>query len=171
MIIKVDNMGFSVSTTHLIFFIASVVIASVLVGVLSAAVYNIQSGIDARGDTLGENLKTDIEIINDPNNMTQIYSDTDNYNLTIYVKNIGRCQLDRDDVNVIVDGRLFVGGEYNVTAQDENGNWATGAQWNMTRVLRIVILSPQAYATPGSGNHYVKVAINGVDDTLEFRVT
>jgi flagellar protein FlaG len=151
-------MGFSTSTTHLIFFIASVVIASLLVGVLASAVYSIHGGIYARGKTLAKNLETDIEIVNDPNNVP-------NDNLTIYVKNTGRCQLNMNDTTVIVDGYCLERAEYSLTVLDNN------QYWNISTVLKIEVLDPSDYDDLPPGDHYVKVSINGVDDTLRFRIT
>jgi flagellar protein FlaG len=150
-------MGFSTSSTHLIFFISVVIIASVLAGVFAGVVYTLQSGIDARGDVLSTNLQTDIKIINDPNNVP-------NDNLTIYVKNTGRCTLNKDDLNIIVDGYCLESNEYSITVL--NG----GTDWDMGVVIKIEVLDPSDYDNLSPGDHYVKVSINGVDDTMAFRI-
>lgn len=147
-------MGFEISGTHLIFFIGAVVIASTLVGIFTITVYNIQSGIDARGSALTLQLETDINIINDPANFPT-------NNTTIYVKNIGRTRLNKHDISVIIDGFCLSPADYNITVL---GGYTF---WDMNAVIRIeIIVLPYRILAPGE--HTVKVSINGQWDSMKF---
>ena len=155
-------MGVAVSSSHIIFFIASTIVAVSLAGAFTASVYSIQGGIDDRSDTLKNYLSTAIDIINDPNTVP-------NNNLKIYVKNTGKCQLDRNNTEIIVDGCVLrwdgpddPDNQYTTSLVD--GSW----YWNTTTVLQIEVTA--SYNNLAAGDHYVKVTVNGVYDTMKFRI-
>ena len=77
-------MGFSLTGSHLIFFIASAIVASTVSGVLIAVTTNVSNSLSDRGDRLQEQLDTDFEIINDPDNIP-----TQSTNYVFYLKNTG----------------------------------------------------------------------------------
>ena len=58
-------MGFSLTGTHIVFFITSVIIASAVSGVFIAVTTNITNSYSERGDRVQEQLDTDFQIIND----------------------------------------------------------------------------------------------------------
>lgn len=147
-------MGFSTSTTHMIFFIATALVATSLVGVFADTIYSIQGGIKTRGETLADQLSTKIEIINDPNNMP--YSSNI---LTIYVKNIGEKTLDQSKIDILIDG--VVKTDITITLLDDSFYY-----WSSTKVIKIEINN----ISLSSGDHSVKVTINGVDDKMDFRI-
>ena len=77
-------MGFSLTGSHVIFFIASLIVAGTVSGIFIAVTMNISSSLSERGNRVQEQLDTDFEIINDPDN---IPSSGDHY--IFYLKNIG----------------------------------------------------------------------------------
>ena len=77
-------MGFSLTGTHVIYFIASVIIASAVSGVLIAVTTDINTGVIGTGERVQDKLDYDFKIINDPDNIPIV---TTNYHF--YLKNIG----------------------------------------------------------------------------------
>jgi flagellar protein FlaG len=94
--------------THMIFFIAAVILAMGVVSVLSVNVQSISGATTAGSKIMSDQLRTDITIINDPNEIPYI----NNENYTFYVKNTGRSELNIDYVNVILDGVLIQSTEF-----------------------------------------------------------
>ena len=82
-------MGFSLTGTHMIFFIAAIIVAGTVSGVFIAVTMNVSNSLSERGKRVQEQLDTDFEIINDPDNIPQSGSD-----YLFYLKNIGGKKLD-----------------------------------------------------------------------------
>ena len=144
-------MSGGASTSHMVFFITSLVVATSVAGVLLHSVYSISSGIRSREQTLTDQLKTDIEILNDPNSMP-------NNPVLIYVKNIGSTTLDQNRTDILLDGQLRDSAD--ITLVNSTGYWAP---------LEVIEISINT--TLASGDHYVKVVTeNGVEDSMNFRI-
>ena len=145
-------MGFSTSSTHMIFFIGAAILATVLAGIFTQSISSVSSGIEAKDDILYESLCTDITIINDPENMP-------NDPLTIYVKNTGKSTLDQNLTTVIVDQDVKT--TLDTTTLDGTDYWESGG------VIEIEVTG----TTLTSGDHSVKIITqNGVSDRLDFRI-
>ena len=144
-------MGFSASSTQLIFFIGSVLIATMLVGVFFSSIYSISDSIRDKENELSSQLTTDVEIINDPDNIP-------NDPLIIYVKNTGSRTLDQNRTTVIINGTVQTTATITTIGSEE--------YWKPGEVIAIemdMILD--------TGDHRVKVVMdNGVDDVLSFEV-
>ena len=76
-------MGFSLTGTHVIFFISSVIIAGAVSGVFIAVTTNVSTSLSDKGERVQEQLDTDFAIINDPDNIPTSGSD-----YLFYLKNI-----------------------------------------------------------------------------------
>ena len=105
-------MGFSVSGSHVIFFIAALVVAGAVSGVFVAITLDVSSSISERGERFQEQLDTEFKIINDPQN---IPDNTSYYQF--YVKNIGGSTLITTDeiFQVFIDGELIATTKYGFT--------------------------------------------------------
>jgi len=105
-------MGFSLTGTHVIYFIASVIIASAVSGALIAVIQDVTSSFDEKGDDIQDKMDFDFKIINDPDN---IPSDVSNY--VFYMKNIGRKKISTSTTTfqVFVDGELLLTSNYSFT--------------------------------------------------------
>ncbi len=140
-------MGLSTSATHIIFFIASVILAASFVGVATSAIIGLSNGIEDRGDMLANQLSADFKIINDPERMS-------NNPLILYLKNTGKVPLSTQHITVLIDG-IDVD---NCTVNKDT--WLPGETLKLTVDIN---LSP--------GDHVVKVVLeNGISDTFYFRV-
>jgi archaeal flagellar protein FlaG len=97
-------MGFSLTGTHVIFFVAAVIVAGMVSGVFIAVTMNITTSLSNRGDRVAEQINTDFDIINDPNiiPMTGVY-------YIFYLKNIGGVRLTTSNqtFQVFIDGELL----------------------------------------------------------------
>jgi flagellar protein FlaG len=105
-------MGISLSSTHLIFFIAAISIAGVVSGVFVAVINDVTGSFVDSGNRLVGELDTDFEIINDPENIP----DTGGYYI-FYLKNIGESKLVTDNTTfqLFIDGDLISIINYNLT--------------------------------------------------------
>lgn len=145
----------SVSITHLVIFIASLLVAASVAGVLTDEVGRISESISAQGLDASEQVRTDVEIISDAG-AGDIYDSTTD-NITLYVKNTGTQELATDDtaLDVLVDGEYH--GGVNITVVD-------GSSWDRNNVARVRIYDPDL----GTGDHRVKLIANGDEEVFEF---
>ena len=97
-------MGFSLTGAHVIFFIATVIVASTVSGVFIAVTLNVSNSFSDKGDRIQEQLDTDFTIINDPDNIPLA---SENY--TFYLKNIGGKTLTTttSEFQVFIDGEII----------------------------------------------------------------
>ena len=151
----------SVSVSHMILFIASILVAASVVGVFTDSITQVSEAIDQRGISVSENVRTDIEIISDSGS-GQVYREdlgSDNTDhVVIHVKNTGSETLRAEpgQMDVFIDGRYYQS-EPNVTLVSGGSSWRTGevAEVNMTKTL-------------DPGDHRVKVIINQDEEVFRF---
>jgi len=137
-------MGFSLTGTHVIFFVAAVIVAGMVSGVFIAVTMNVTTSLSNRGDRIKEQLNTDFAVINDPNIIPMIGA----YYI-FYLKNIGGVRLTTSNqtFQIFIDGELIGTDNYyfentsipieSVTSLYVNATFTTG-----DHTLRIV--GPQA---------------------------
>ena len=103
-------MGFSLTGTHVIFFVASIIIASAISGVFVVVINDVSSSFSERGERVQDQLDYEFTIINDPNN---IPSEGSNY--LFYLKNIGGKKLSTTNTTftIFVDGEIVPVANYN----------------------------------------------------------
>ncbi len=142
-------MGLSTSATHIIFFIASVVIAGGFIGVAASVIMNISNGIEDRGDMISHQLSEDFKIINDPQRMS-------NNPVILYLKNTGKIALSAVHITVLIDGIA----ENTTVIDGNNRTWLPG---EVITVKVNVDLSP--------GNHVAKVILeDGTSREFDFEI-
>lgn len=138
----------------MIFFIASVIIALGVIGVLFLNIQSISSAANIGSKILTEQLRTDITVINDPEmipNSSGVY--------TFYVKNTGKEELSTSYVNVIIDGVVVPEADLTKILLGGNVVWTSGD-----------VLQINATVSMQSGSHKLRVvADNGVEDEFSFR--
>lgn len=102
-------MGFSLTGTHVIFFVAAVIAAGMVSGVFIAVTMNVTTSLSDRGDRVIDQLNTDFAIINDP----LIIPLSGSY-YTFYLKNIGSARLTTTNqtFQVFIDGELLGSSQY-----------------------------------------------------------
>jgi archaellum component FlaG (FlaF/FlaG flagellin family) len=102
-------MGFSLTGTHVIFFIAAVIAAGMVSGVFIAVTMNVSTSLSDRGDRVKDQLDTDFAIINDPSTIPA----QGNYYI-FYLKNIGGKKLTTTNqtFQVFLDGEIISTSNY-----------------------------------------------------------
>lgn len=149
----------SVSASHLILFVASMVIAAGVAGTLTNEVSRVSGAIDDFGVEVSDDIRSDIEIISDAGSPVW---DTDGAeNVTLLVKNTGSTELPTDPgaVDVLLDGEFQ--SPVSITVLD-------GSEWTSNAVVRIEFDASELGA--GSGDHRVKVVVNGDAEVFTFRI-
>ena len=102
-------MGFSLTGTHVIFFVASIIIAGAVSGVFIAVISDVTNSFSERGDRVQEQLDIEFKIINDPNNIPL----SESYYL-FYLKNIGAkvTATTNETFNIFIDGEIISTADY-----------------------------------------------------------
>jgi flagellar protein FlaG len=144
-----------ISIPTLILFIASIVIAAGVAGVLIDTVSGISNSVDDRGGDVSLSIQTDTEIISDPE--AGVYDSTNN-TVTLYVKNTGVRTLPADGSSI----DPFVDGVYrtntSVTVVD-------GGEWTPDAVIELTIKDVSLSA----GDHRVKLVVDSDEEIFSFR--
>lgn len=143
----------SVSSSHMILFVASMIVAAGVAGTFVDSVSEVSAAIDDRSLDVSQEVRTDIEVISDPT--TGVYDG--NGTVTLYVKNTGSSRLRNDSaaVDVVLDGQYRSG--VTVTVVD-------GTAWDEHGVARIEIP-----ATLSPGDHRVRLSVDGDREVFRFR--
>ncbi|MCD6276300.1 MAG: flagellar protein G [Thermoplasmata archaeon] len=140
-------MGMSTSATHIIFFIASVVIAASFVGVAATAILDISDGIEDRGDMISKQLSADFEVINDPELVS-------NNPVVLYLKNTGKVPLSTQHITVLIDGSSV--DDFTVSSE----TWMPGETITLTININLA-----------TGEHVAKIILDdGLSTTFHFEV-
>lgn len=147
----------SVSASHLILFVASMVIAAGVAGTLTNEVSRVSGAIDEFGVEVSDDIRSDIEIISDAG--SPVYDIDNNENVTLLIKNTGSIELSTaaEQVEVLLDGEFQT--DPSITVID-------GSNWQPDTVVRL------EFSAPGlsSGDHRIKVVVNGDSEVFTFRV-
>ena len=151
----------SVSVSHLILFIASMLIAASVAGVFTSSVDELAGAIDDRGVQVSDNVRTDVEIISDGGS-DSVYNASGNENVTLLVKNIGSNELTVSDtaIDVLINGRFQGSSDVDIELLGE------GETWSPDEVVRI-----NATQSLSDGDHRAKVIVNDAEAVFEFRVS
>ncbi|QLC50646.1 flagellar protein G [Methanolobus zinderi] len=146
------------AVTHMIFFIAAIIIAMGVVTVLSADIQSMVASSSVSSKLLSDQMRTDITIVNDPYVIP--YDSTGNY-YTFYAKNTGKTELVPEFVTVMVDGVMIESANVDMDLPDGDVIWRPGD------VLIInVITDPSPL---NEGDHRILVAAeNGKSGGMSF---
>ncbi|MEF8847781.1 MAG: flagellar protein G [Candidatus Thermoplasmatota archaeon] len=103
-------MGFSLTGTHVVFFIVAVMVASSVSGIFMAVTFDINNSLSKKGERVQNQLDTEFKIINDNKN---IPSSSGSY--LFYMKNIGKGTIvsSNETFQVFVDGEIVPISDYN----------------------------------------------------------
>ncbi len=143
----------STSVSEIIFFIAALVISSMIAGVMITSVQETSDVFNQRSKSLVENIKDDITIINDPDNIA-------NDPLIIYVKNTGDSSFAADEkiFDVLINGTFH--SNFSVTSLDGDN-----------KLLPSDVAKLTINTTLPSGSHTIRVYVKGNEwDEIKFRI-
>lgn len=143
-----------VSSETLIIFIAAILVATSVAGVLTTGVNRMSNAMDERSIEVADDIRTDIDIISDSGS-DAVYSDG---TVTLLVKNTGSRTLSTDPSTIDV----LVNGEYQsdveTQLQGDDTEWRPGA------VLEVSVSVQNL-----SGSTRAAVIVDGTRTTFEFR--
>lgn len=149
----------SVSISHLVLFIASIIVAASVAGTLVTGVDRVSDAMNDQSIDTSEGIAADLSIISDTGS-DAIYDDDE---VVLLLKNTGSTTLvpDTDQLDVLVNGVYQPSDRLTVTdvAGESTDDWGPGD------VIRLTIDT-----TLDSGDHRVSVAAGGGDDTVQFRI-
>lgn len=138
------------AASQAIFFIASVILASVVVVALYGATGSLSGALVVRNVHLADQMRSDIEIINDPGVSSQP---------GVYVLNTGTTALDNSTGSVA----LLVNGVYQTTLTSDIENDDGDLRWEPSEVVNLTV------SGDGLAGKSVKVVVaNGVSDTEQL---
>jgi flagellar protein FlaG len=152
----------SVSVSHMILFIASMLIAASVAGVFTSSVDQLSGAIDDQGVQVSDSVRTDVQIISDNGTGACVYNCYGESKLKLLVKNTGTQTLPAgtEGIDVILDGRFQPASNLSVTTM-------TGAdRWRRNEVVRVNVTRPGLSA----GDHRAKVIVDGDEEVFEFRI-
>lgn len=150
----------SVSVSHLIIFIAAMIVAASVAGLLTTTVDDISGAIEDQGFSTSDEIRSDISIINDAGATNS--STGDSTNVTLYVKNTGNSELSTQpgDIDILINGQFVTGiGSGRITLLDGAAVWSEG------EVVEIVVdVSGVTINEPGENR--AKVTVDGAEDVF-----
>ena len=148
----------SVSASHLILFIASVLVAASVAGTITTTVQDLSNAITDEGVDVTNEVRTDIEIISDSG--APVFDRGGNGNVTLLIKNTGtrRLPADTTGIDVLLDGRLQADITLTVVDSEDPEVWSPGD------VAELQISAPGLE----SGDHRVQVTVRGDEEVFRF---
>ncbi|MEF8879908.1 MAG: flagellar protein G [Candidatus Thermoplasmatota archaeon] len=147
-------MGFSLTGTHVVYFVASVIIAGAVSGVFITVTNDIVSSLSDRGNRIQENLDVEFKVINDPDNIPVSGGD-----YIFYLKNIGEKKIttSTSTFTVFIDGELISSSNYSFST----------SSINVGKVTNLSI----AQSEISSGDHVLKVVgPQDIEDKFNFKI-
>lgn len=148
----------SVSVSHLILFIASLVVAASVAGTMTTGVDRLTGAIDDESLDMEQTVRSDVEVISDAG--AGVYNRSGTGNVTLFVKNTGSNSLavSADVFDVLLDGRYKV----NVTVSPVT---AGAHSWRPGEVVRVEISAPALQP----GDHRARLIVGGDEEVFRFR--
>ncbi|GAB7019365.1 flagellin [Halostagnicola sp. A-GB9-2] len=161
----------SVSATHLILFIASIVVAAGIAGTLVIEVDNLSGAIETQGSATSTEIETEINIVSDAGQPDSIYDAGDeetNERITLYVKNIGSEHLEahHSAVDILVNGQ-YVSSDHT----ELEHLYADSSSWQTGDVVELTIDLEEANGDIViDGDTSTTVIVNDNEDSIDFHV-
>lgn len=149
-------MGFSLTGSHVIYFIAAVIVAGTVSGAFIAVTMNVTTSLTDKGERLQEQLDIDFKIIDDPQNIPNVSS-----HYLFYLKNIGGKKLSTTNstFQLFLDGEIIHTSKYNFSSTTAS-------------VGDVVTIWVDNSAIGGSGDYTLRVVgPQAIEDEFEFTIT
>ena len=153
----------SVSASHLIIFVASLVIAAGVVGTLTTGVERVSSSIDDGSLDVSEQIRMDMSVISDPG---VEYPTENEEDVVIHIRNTGSqpVQIDESEFDVVLNGNFLLEGDEGFTVEDANGDETV---WRPGGVVELNI--DDSNINGNGGDNRLFITVNGDEELFEFR--
>ncbi|HID43111.1 MAG TPA: hypothetical protein EYP30_04920 [Archaeoglobaceae archaeon] len=143
----------STSISTMIFFVAALIVSSMVAGVLLGSVQETSNAFSQRSRALVDTIRDDITIINDPDSVS-------NNPVLIYLKNTG-------DSSIPVDKKIFdvfIDGVY-------QSNYSVVSISGDDELLPSDVAKITINTTLSSGSHTIRIYVRGYEwDEMKFRI-
>ena len=151
----------SVSASHLIIFIASLVIAAGVVGTLTTGVDRLNTAIEDRSLDVTQQVRMDMAFVSDPG---ADYTAGSDKQISVYVRNTGSqgVPIEPSAVDVVFNGQFVSNDDLKI--QDANGN---APVWGPDQVVNITVTN----TTIRDGDNRLLLTVNEDEETFEFRAS
>jgi flagellar protein FlaG len=129
----------SVSATHLVLFIAAILVAAAVAGTVTQSASRMGSAIQSDSEVDAEQVDAEIEVVSDADSPNAVYNNSSD-TLTLYVKNVGARTLPSSPGTVPV----LVNGDYQSNVETtvlDAGEWRPGT---LLRIRVTVVLADGA---------------------------
>ena len=153
----------SVSASHLIIFVASLVIAAGVVGTLTTGVERVSSSIDDGSLDVSQQIRMDMTVISDPG---VEYPTNGEEDVIIHVRNTGSqsVQIDESEFDLVLNGNFLAEGDDGFTVHDANGDETV---WRPGSVVELRI--DDDHVNDDGGDNRLFLTVNGDEELFEFR--
>lgn len=154
----------SVSVSHAIMFIASLLVAASVAGALVGGVDRLSDSISDRSLDTSEDIRTDVEIVSDAGSDAIFENESNGGEITLLVKNTGSINLlaEESQLDVLVNGRFAT----DVAVERADGT--DSANWDTNDVVRVTISVSDDDLN--ENDQRVKIIVNGDEEVLRFRI-
>lgn len=151
----------SVSVSHLVLFIASLLIASMVAGTLVTGVDRVSNSVSEQSLETSDSIRTDIDIISDPGSDAVV----DGGEVVALVKNTGSKNLAARaaSLDVLLNGRYVPSDDLTVEVLDGSDGWRPGD------VIRVTIDVDANDDLQLSGSNRLTVIVDGNEALMQFR--
>ena len=148
----------SESISSLILFIASLVVAAGVAGTLTTGVQRVSSSIDEGSLDTAQQIRTDVEIVNDPSREYDASTD-----VTVYVRNTGTQGIlnNTESFSIVVNGEFVP--DSDISVSDANNNNLDAFREGDVAEIEIA----DSYFS--TGDNRVFLSVNSDEEVLEFR--
>ena len=161
----------SVPVSHLVLFIASLVIAAGVVGTVTTGVDRVSAAVEDGSLDATQQLRTDVTVISDPTAGVYDPNAGTDGNVTLLIKNVGTQRLapDGSGLDVVFDGHFIRPDATTGTVVSTPG----ATVWARGDVLRLTIDLDAVDGVTGltsPSDHRVYITIHGDEERFLFRV-
>jgi flagellar protein FlaG len=151
----------SVSVSHLIIFIAAMLVAASVAGLLTSTVEDISTAIEEQGFSTSDEIRSEITIINDPG--SDVYNDTAG-ELELFVKNTGTTELSTGsrDIDILVNGIFIQVADTDIEVLSAGNN-----VWGQSDVVKMNVTVDENQDL-NAGENRVKIVADGAEDIFSW---
>jgi len=148
----------SVSASHLIIFVASLVIAAGVVGTLTTGVERVSSSIDDGSLDVSQQIRMDMSVISDSG-----ATNSSGENLIVHIRNTGSqsVPIEESAVDIVYNGQFLGADDFEI----EDANDPAETVWRPGEVIEIEVTGPEVQ--PDDNRFFITV--NGDEELFEFR--
>ena len=154
----------SVSTSHLIIFVASLVVAAGVVGTLTTGVDRVSSAVQDGSLDVSQQVRTDVTIISDPGSNI-VFDNGENVDVTVHVRNTGSQTIPAREsaIDLFLNGQFQGEDDFVIEVQGTTDNPNV---WRPDEVVEITITTEENNLDT---DNRIFLTVNGDQEEFEFR--